>query len=423
MGMNVLDIKERVRSFTPSFLISLYHASLAYISAIWYGSPSRSLLVIGVTGTKGKSSTTEMINAIFEEAGHKTAVLNSIRMKVANESKPNTMRMSMPGRFFIQRFLSRAHTQGCTVAILEMTSEGARLHRHRAIALDALVFTNLAPEHIESHGSYEAYADAKFSIGKQLARSGKKFRVMVANADDPGSERYLKLPIEKTVGYSLKTDKSHLANENGGHFLFNDMTISVKLPGNFSLENALAAASLADAFGIGTPTIVRALGKISRIPGRAEKVEAGQDFTVVVDYAHTADSLKALYDAYRAKRKICVLGATGGGRDKWKRPVMGKAADENCDEIILTNEDPYDEDPKTIIDELASGMKRKAEVILDRRRAIARGISLARAGDAVLITGKGTDPTIQGPHHSAEAWSDARVAHEEIENLLRTKQV
>ena len=406
-----------------NFLRSIYHFSLPYLGALLYRFPSRKLLVIGVTGTKGKSSTVEMINAIFEEAGYKTALLNSIRIKVADDSTPNTMRMSMPGRFFIQRFLARALAAECKVALLEMTSEGARQYRHRAIALDALVFTNLAPEHIESHGSYEAYANAKFSLGQGLARSGKKFRVMVANADDPASERYLKLPVEKTIGYSLHADKSHSANDAGGHFLFNEANIAVKLPGNFSLENALAAATLADAFGIGTPTIARALGKVTRIAGRAEKVEAGQDFTVVVDYAHTPDSLQALYAAYSTKRKICVLGATGGGRDKWKRPVMGKVADDNCDTVILTNEDPYDEDPKTIIDELAGGMKRKAEVVLDRREAIARGIALANPGDAVLITGKGTDPTIQGPRHSAEPWSDARVAHEEIEKFLVTKQV
>jgi UDP-N-acetylmuramoyl-L-alanyl-D-glutamate--2,6-diaminopimelate ligase len=346
-------------------------------------------------------------------------LINSIRIKVGDESKPNKMRMSMPGRFYLQRFMARAVTEECKAVVLEMTSEGARQHRHRAIEMDALIFTNLAPEHIESHGSYKAYADAKFLLGKQLARSKKKFRIMIANADDPESVRYLMLPIEKTIGYSLQTDKSHSASESGGHFVFNGATISIKLPGDFSLENALAAATLADALGIGTPTIARALGKISRIPGRAEKIDAGQAFTVVVDYAHTPDSLKALYDAYRGSRKICVLGATGGGRDKWKRPVMGKIAGDNCDVVILTNEDPYDEDPLEIVNEVAKGVKKKTEIILDRREAIARGISLARPGDAVLITGKGTDPTIQGPRHSATPWSDAKVAREELEKQLK----
>jgi UDP-N-acetylmuramoyl-L-alanyl-D-glutamate--2,6-diaminopimelate ligase len=406
-----------------NFIRSIYHLCLALFGAFVYRFPSKKIIVIGVTGTKGKSSTTEMISAIFEESGKKTAVLNSIRIKVSNESIANTMRMSMPGRFFIESFLARAVRAKCDVAILEMTSEGARQHRHRGIALDALVFTNLAPEHIESHGSFEAYADAKYELGIQLTRSRKKFRVIIANADDAQGARYLSLPVEKKVPFSLAADKSHAADDSGGHFMCNETTINLKLPGTFSLENALAAASLADAFGISTPVISRALGKISRIAGRAERIEAGQDFAVVVDYAHTPESLVALYTAYKNKRKICILGSTGGGRDKWKRPVMGKIADEHCDVVILTNEDPYNENPRTIIDDLRKEMKKSPSIIVDRREAIARGISLAKIGDAVLITGKGTDPTIQGPDHTSTPWSDARVAKEEIEKHLQKTTV
>src|SRR6185503_9610549 len=159
-----------------NFLKSIYHFCLAYLGAFLYNSPSERILVIGVTGTKGKSSTTEMVNAIFEEAGYKTALRNSIRIKVGDSTMPNKMRMSMPGRFFLQRFLARALKEDCRAEIIEMTSEGARQHRHRAIALDGLIFTNIAPEHIESHGSYEAYRDAKFSIVRQLQRSRKQFR-------------------------------------------------------------------------------------------------------------------------------------------------------------------------------------------------------------------------------------------------------
>jgi UDP-N-acetylmuramoyl-L-alanyl-D-glutamate--2,6-diaminopimelate ligase len=162
--------------------------------------------------------------------------------------------------------------------------------------------------------------------------------------------------------------------------------------------------------------IKEALSKITRIPGRGERVEAGQNFDVVVDYAHTPDSLKAIYEAYGASRKICVMGATGGGRDHWKRPVMAQMADTYCDTIILTDEDPYDEDPRAIVDALAKGFsKHTPEIIMDRRAAIARGIALARAGDALLITGKGTDPNIARARGTKEPWSDARIAREEIE--------
>lgn len=426
-------------------MLSVYHYGLAALGAALYNLPSRELLVIGVTGTKGKTSVTEMLSAILEEAGFTTAVMNSIRFKTADESKPNLTRMSMAGRMFIQKFLRGAVDAGCTVAILEMTSEGARQHRQRFIDLDALVFTNLAPEHIESHGSYEAYRDAKFEIGRQLARSRKRPRTIVANADDRESARYLTLPVESALPFTLSSHEPYGADEHGGFFTFDDTKISIHLPGEFSLKNALAAAVVARALGVRGSTIAHALDKVKKIPGRAEEIDVGQPFTVVVDYAHTPDSLKAIYDAYTSpstslgvKRKlICVLGATGGGRDTWKRPVMGRIAHEQCDTVILTDEDPYDEDPQKIIEDIAHGMpagaggQKKPEVILDRRRAMRRAFELAheyargQTGGAqnkiaVLITGKGTDPSVCGKNGLQTPWSDAGVAREELEQLSKT---
>ncbi len=414
MNAFIWKLKAALHKLTPPPVVNGYHFCVAQLGALLYGFPSSKLLVIAVTGTKGKSSTAEMINAIFEEAGYKTAVQDSIRFKIGDKTNPNELRMSMPGRFFMQRFLDRAVRAHCTVAILEMTSEGARQYRHRGIALDALVFTNLAPEHIESHGSLQAYANAKYEIGLHLARSSKRPRVMVANADDRESTRYLTLPVEHALPFSLSGNAPYESTEVGGRFRFDDTDIQIHLPGEFSLKNAIAAATVARAFNIPTSTIVRAFEKLTRIPGRAERVEEHQDFTVVVDYAHTPDSLTALYDAYDHSRKICVLGSTGGGRDLWKRPVMGSIADARCDVVILTNEDPYDEDPRSIIDGLARGMKRQPVIIMDRREAIANALSLAHTGDAVLISGKGTDPCICGPRGSKEPWSDARVAREEL---------
>src|SRR3989338_4627607 len=418
MQNKMRKLKQMLERIIPRRLLSFYHLSLAFLGAVLYGFPSRKILVIGVTGTKGKSSTAEMLNAIFEEAGFTTALLNSIRIKIGESSEPNLLRMTMPGRFFIQRFLSNAVRAKCTIAILEMTSQGAAQYRHRFINLDALIFTNLAPEHIESHGSYEKYADAKFELARELVRSSKRPRIMVANADDNQSVRYLSLPVEKVLPFSLAGCKPWSADERGGHFNFDGLDIRIKLPGEFSLKNALAAATVAQAFGIRSTVIMKALEKIRTIPGRAETIEAGQNFIVVVDYAHTPDSLEALYGAYGTRRKICVLGATGGGRDTWKRAVMGGIADKFCDTIILTNEDPYDENPRAIVGDMAKGMGRKPEIIMDRREAIRRALSLARAGDAVLITGKGTDPCICIAQGGRVPWSDAGVAREEVKALL-----
>lgn len=417
--------KTRLMPFiAPAF--SLYHFCLAFLSALCFWFPSRRLIVIGVTGTKGKSSTIEFANAAFEAAGFTTALTSTIRTKIASRSEANTRRMTMPGRFFLQDFLKRAADAKCTVAFIEMTSEGARQHRHRFIELDALVFTNLAPEHIESHGSYEAYANAKFSLGKALVSSSKRPRIVIANADDHEGARYLTLPVEHAIPFSPSAFDAR-TNEGGGTFRMDDANINIHFPGLFSLKNAVAAALLARAFDIRTDSIRAGFDSLKKIKGRVEEIEEGQDFPVIVDYAHTPDSLSALYGAYPNRKKICVLGATGGGRDMWKRPVMGSIAEASCEHVILTNEDPYDENPDEIIKNIAAGMKgsagspsNKTEIIPDRREAIARAFALARETGkecVVLITGKGTDQTIQGPRGSSTPWDDATIAREELKKL------
>ncbi len=410
-------MKNFLRAIIPAPLLSLYPLCLAFLASIIFFAPSRALVVIGVTGTKGKSSTTEFLNAIFEAAGRKTAVLNSIRIKVGDVSKPNTRRMSMPGRFGLQRFLRRAADADCDVAVIEMTSEGARQHRHRFIDLDCLIFTNLAPEHIESHGSLEAYANAKLELGKGLVRSHKRPRIMVANADDAMSGRFLALPVDAAIPFSLSQTMPYHADERGGVFRFVDVDIKIVLPGLFSLRNALAASVAARALGVDIQTIQRGLASVLEIPGRAQEIKMGQPFTVVVDYAHTPDSLTAIYDAYAKKRLVCVLGNTGGGRDLWKRPDMGRIADTRCAEVILTNEDPYDEDPRSILEMMVRDMKRAPTIILDRRSAIREALARAKPDDAVIITGKGTDPSIHGAGGEDIPWSDAIVVREELHAL------
>ncbi len=411
-------IKKKVRSALPSPLLSAYHFVLAFLAALLCGFPSRDVVVVGVTGTKGKSSTIEYLSAIFEAAGWKTASSSSIRFKIGANSEPNTRRMTIPGRFFVQNFIAKAARAGCGIVFIELTSEGARQYRHRFISLNALLFINLAPEHIESHGSLQAYADAKFELGRQLARSRKRPRYMIANADDSESGRYLSLPVESPIPFSLTGATPFEARERDGFFTLGETRVTVPLPGEFSLLNALAAATFARAFGIREDAIARGIAEVRRIPGRAEEVDEGQPFTAIVDYAHTPDSLRAIYEAYPNRRKVCVLGSTGGGRDLWKRPVMGGVADTYCDTIILTNEDPYDEDPRGIVDMLGRGIeKHTPEIIMDRRSAIARALSLARSGDCVIVTGKGTDPTIQGARGSAVPWSDAQVVREELRKM------
>ncbi len=393
----------------------IYHWKLAFLSALFYGFPSRKIKVIGVTGTKGKSSTTEIINIILEEAGYKTAVSNTIRFKVGDESTDNLYKMSMPGRFFVQRFIRRAVNAKCDFVTLEMTSQGTLQFRHKFIDLDTFVFTNLSPEHIESHGSYENYRDAKVKIACEMIHSKKPNRTIIANGDDKEAEKFLACESDKKITYSLKDAEPYKILQEGIDFTLSGKAVHSPLSGQFNLYNLLAAISTTRNFGVSDDIIIRAIEKFSGIKGRVEKVEAGQDFTVIVDYAHTTDSLEKLYQVFDKSRNICVLGGTGGGRDTWKRKEMGRIADMYCDEIILTNEDPYDEDPNKIVADVAEGIKDQTPtIIMDRREAIREAIARAKTGDSILITGKGTDPYIMGPNGTKTPWSDSKVAREEL---------
>lgn len=401
-----------------AFFQPAYHWTLAFVGALIYGFPSRRLIVIAVTGTKGKSSVTEILNAILEEAGYATALTNTIRFKVGAKSEDNLYKMSMPGRMFMQRFLRRAANAGCTHVVLEVTSQGAMLHRHLFIDFDGLIFTNIAPEHIEAHGSYENYVAAKLAIAEAAARSHKKRRVLVANADDKVANLFLAKDFTEKLPYSLADARPYELHKEGFDMTASGAHIHSHLSGIFNIQNELAAITMAQALGVSIETCKRAIEKFGGIRGRLEKVDVGQDFAVIVDYAHTPDSLQKLYDVYRGTRRICVLGNTGGGRDTWKRDEMARIAETECDEIILTNEDPYDDDPQKIVDDMAQAITRKKpRVIMDRREAIRKALSIALPGDSVLITGKGTDPYIMGPNNTKTPWSDSRVAREELEKL------
>lgn len=405
-------------SSTYKALVEPYHHALAFYVAARYGFPARKLKVIAVTGTKGKSSVTEMIAAILESAGHKVMVSSTIHFKVGPAVRPNLYKMTLPGRGFIQKLLAEAVAAQCEYAVIEITSEAAVQYRHLFLSLDALVFTNLQKEHLESHGGMDLYFRAKMRIGEELVKSKKRPRAVIANIDDEYGTQFFALPVEEQISVS-KSDAERFTEEGiGVSFSLDGVLFSLPHPGIWSALNAIAAAKTARFFGIPLPKSAETLRALTLIRGRAERIEVGQKFMAVVDYAHTPDSLRALYDSYPGHRRICVLGNTGGGRDSWKRPEMGTLADLHCEEVILTNEDPYDEDPRAIIDAMAAEMKRPPTIIMDRREAIREALTRARPNDVVLITGKGTDPFIMGAKGAKTPWDDATVVREELKKLV-----
>jgi UDP-N-acetylmuramoyl-L-alanyl-D-glutamate--2,6-diaminopimelate ligase len=325
----MVSIKEIVPQRLGAILRPPYHFSLALIAAIWYGFPSRKLVVVGVTGTKGKSSVTEMVGKIFEAAGHRTAIISTIHFVIAGKEQRNLLKMTIPGRFLLQKLLHDAVEAGCTHAVIEMSSEGAVQFRQRFVDMDALIFTHLSPEHIESHGSLERYILAKLEIGKTLARSHKRPRMIVAKKDDPVTKRFFALPVEKRISFSLEDAGPYSLGHTSSTFVYKGTTITSPLLGEFNIGNMIAAAVCTDNLGIPVSSIQRGLESLTHIPGRMEEIRMGQPFRVFVDYAHTKESLDAVYAATAAPR-ICVLGNTGGGRGSRKGNSIGGILNNWC---------------------------------------------------------------------------------------------
>lgn len=277
-----------------------------------------------MTGTKGKSSVCEFVNSILEHAGYKTALASTIRFKIGTESNPNKLKMTMPGRFFQQKFLRNAVDAGCEWAVLEMTSEGAKQFRQIGIHTDALIFTNIEAEHIESHGSFANYIRAKFSIGEALVASSKRPRAIIANADDEYGPDFLGLDVEVAAPYTLEYATPYSTDEHGSSMTFEGVEIHSVIPGMFTIYNMLAAATFARTFGIDMAHVRAGLEATRLIPGRVEKIVAGQDFDVVVDYAHTPESLTGIYKAFADKKKsvyleTLVVVVTHGSDPKWHK--------------------------------------------------------------------------------------------------------
>ena len=416
-------IKKCLPKSVFAFFQPHYHQVLALVGAVKYKYPSKELTVIAVTGTKGKSTTTELIAQILRTHGFKTASLSTIQFTIGDNTERNQFKMTTPGRFFVQKFLRQAVTAGCTHAVLEISSEAVKQFRHTYIDLNALVFTNLTPEHIESHGSFENYKAAKLKLAAAVATSPKRPRIIVANTDDEHGEDFLAYEVEERIPYGLKNLSLYTLHRDSVSLVFENITIRVPIVGLFNVYNALAAIKVCQAFGVSVETAAEALRTMKPIAGRVEQFMSppgsSKQVTAVVDYAHTVDSLEQLYKAFPDRPKVCVLGNTGGGRDTWKRPEMAAVAELYCEQVILTNEDPYDEKPEKIIEDMVKGISNHAKlsVIMDRKEAIARAIELAPDGGYVLVSGKGTDPYIMEANGKKTPWSDAEVVKELLAEL------
>lgn len=421
-------MKRLLKRLLPTSAIDRGHWLLGQAAAWRYGRPSEKLVVLGVTGTNGKTTTANLLARILEESGHRVGLATTANFKIAEQEWLNDTKMTMLGRSRLQSLLARMVAAGCTHAVIETSSEGVKQWRHAAINYDTVVFTNLTPEHLESHGGFDNYKRAKGKLFAHLmARPRKRLagrrveKTAVVNLGDEHAGYFLSFRADRKVGYFVAAEgaRRHAAEAadrkteakdirllaDRSEFTVAGEKFVLPLPGLFNVENALAAIAAAVEHGVTLPIAARALEKTGTVPGRMEFIDLGQPFRVLVDYAPEPESFRRMYEAVarmdKPGRIIHVLGSCGGGRDVARRPVLGRLAAEQADIVIVTNEDPYDDDPAAIIEDVAEGAehagKRRGHdlfTVLDRAAALEKAVALARPGDLVIATGKGAEQAI-----------------------------
>jgi len=425
-----------IKKLIPKGALSAYHKSLAILSALVYGSPSEKLIVIGVTGTNGKSTSVALISKVLESSGAKVGSTSTIGFKIAEREWLNDKKMTMLGRFQLQKILKQMVDADCKYAVIEVSSEGIKQYRHLGINFDYAVFTNLTPEHLESHGGFENYKKAKGKLFEHLTRrkktkNQKNKKTIIANLDDKYAEYFLSFKADKKIGFSVENENADLVAKNvqvttdGTSFEIKGTKIDLKLIGAFNVENAMPAVAVGMEEGIDLEKIKQGLESVKVVPGRMESIDEGQNFSVIVDYAPEPASMEKLYQTLTLinqstnqpiNQLIHVLGSCGGGRDKARRPILGKMAGENADIVIITNEDPYDDDPMGIINDVAVGaleagkkLDENLYKILDRKEAIEKALNLAKEGDLVLVTGKGSEQRMAVAGGKYVEWDDRDV--------------
>ncbi len=429
----------------PQLVVNATPAALAGAAAWWYGDPSHDLDVIGITGTDGKTTTSFLAVAALEAAGIRTGMTGTAETRIGGLQIANVAHATTPEAPELQAALRAMVGAGDMAAVIETTSHGLALGRVDAIAYDVAILTNLTHEHLELHGTWEAYRDAKLLLFARLARGepppGHRPKSWpasaIVNADDPSAGAFIRVAQEAgarivTYGTDALADvRATRIDEDQGRLKVvydapsGTSALELRLSGRFNVHNALAVVALGDALGLDPAAVREGLGSVVVVPGRMERIDRGQPFEVIVDFAHSPASLRTVLDllaplaASRGGGLIAVFGSAGE-RDTAKRPLMGRIAGDRSRLVVLTDEDPRGEDRDAILDAIARGAESAGRqrdvdlfVIADRRTAIQTAIARARPGDIVLLAGKGHERAIIGPD-GPQPWDERAEAEEAL---------
>lgn len=476
MNLFLSFIKKIIPKSLLNKLRPIYHYFFSFLAHILYGKASDKIIVIGVTGTSGKTSSVYLMAKTLSAAGYKTGYTSTAMFSDGNNEWLNNKKMTMLGKFFTQKMLRKMVKNKCVYAIIETTSEGIRQFRHKFINYDLVCFTSLYPEHIESHGNFENYKQAKAKLFSHLKDCKTKYvgkdkrviliknnlskinfdkikKTIIVNGDDEHALFFSGFWAEEKLFYY----EGDFTNKDESSIFYNNISldknktsfnisfeqkilnknslmnkdVSLSILGDFNVLNSMPLLSLSVNQGLDLDLIINKLQEVKSIPGRVELVDLGQKFLAIVDYAYEPVAMEKLYNTIdfireregKRGRIIHILGSAGGGRDKSRRFILGEMAGKKADFVIISNEDPYDENPLDIINQVAAGAKAAGKIegenlfrILDRREAVKKSISLVGDNDLIVLTGKGSEQAICVADGKKIKWDDRKVLKEEIVN-------
>lgn len=432
----------QLKKLIPQSAINSFHYFEAIASSFAYRQPSRHMIVIGVVGSKGKTTLANLLWAALSGDGSKVGLVGTANIRIGHAERLNPYHMTMPGRHRLQKVLAEMQQAGCQYAVMEVPSEGQAQWRHVGVHFDMLIFTNVTRELMASHNySLEILHEHNKRVFASLSQKPKTVqgrlqpKILIANSDAEHFTQYFDHIADIKRSYSVTKKSDYRATRiesdaTGSSFVINKHSYRIPIAGSINVSNATGAIASALELGKSPQVIARGLQNLTVIPGRMERIEAGQKFHVIVDYAHEETGMQALMESAKDMvqkncKVITLLGAEGGGRDELKRPIMGRIAMLNSDFVILSNVDPYRDNPEKIIADIANGVEESGGKlnktywqITDRRAGIAHALALAEPGDLVLITGKGAEQSIviDGKKSS---WDDRQVVREELKKLLK----
>jgi UDP-N-acetylmuramoyl-L-alanyl-D-glutamate--2,6-diaminopimelate ligase len=432
-----MNFRGVVKKFIPTSLFRsiepLGHKGEAMLFTVLNGFPASGLKIIGVTGTNGKTSTCFLIHKMLTEAGYKTGLMTTVAYGVGDDIHPQIAHMTTVSVPLLHKRIKQMKAEGAEWLVLEVTSHALAQHRTWGIPFSIAVMTNVTHEHLDYHGTFEKYRDAKRMLFKQANQYKRGLRTGIVNVDDPSAGLFSS-DVLHPIGYGLKNGHVRATKVKltpaGSRYVVEaddrEYHIECHLPGSFNVSNSLAAVAVGRAVGLTKDQIEKGIAALRRVEGRMDPIDEGQDFDVIVDFAHTPDSFEKLFKDLKpvVKGKLICLFGSAGRRDEAKRAIQGRIAGEYCNEVVVTEEDDRDIDGQEIMNQIAEGAEESGKVrdkdlflVHDRTEAIEFALKRAKKGDTVILLGKGHEKTIEradGEH----PWDEIATTRKALKAIL-----